>query len=160
LGRLSQRIGRRWTTILAATLLLPIVPFWAFASSPFVLAGAAFLLQICVQGAWSVIPAHLNELSPRSMRATFPGFVYQLGNLLASYNGTLQSVISDHMGGNCSWALAGVASTVAIVIIILMLLGREARHVHMGAPPSDHGFTMCHTPCTPSPFASPGESRE
>ena len=126
---------RRLTTILAATLLLPIVPFWAFASSPFVLAGAAFLLQICVQGAWSVIPAHLNELSPRSTRATFPGFVYQLGNLLASYNATLQSSIGDHMGGNYSWALASVASTVAVVIIILMLIGREGRHIRMGVPP-------------------------
>ena len=133
-GALSQHIGRRRTIILAALLFLPIVPFWAFGDSPYVLAGAAFLLQVCVQGAWGVIPAHLNELSPPTIRATFPGFVYQLGNLFASYNATLQSQIGDQMGGNYSWALAGVGITVAVAIIILIAFGREARDVHMGAP--------------------------
>jgi SHS family lactate transporter-like MFS transporter len=133
-GALSQRIGRRRTIILAVLLLIPIVPFWAFGTTPVILAAAAFLLQICVQGAWGVIPAHLNELSPPTIRATFPGFVYQLGNLFASYNATLQSQIGDRMDGNYSWALAGVAVTVAIVIAILMVVGREARDVHMGAP--------------------------
>ncbi len=43
-------------------------------------------MQISVQGAWGVIPVHLNEISPDEIRATFPGLVYQLGNLLASVN--------------------------------------------------------------------------
>ena len=90
-------------------------------------------MQFLVQGAWGVIPVHLNELSPAAIRGTFPGFVYQLGNFLASYNATLQSKIGDAMGKNYSWALAGVAASAAIAIAILMLVGREARDVQMGA---------------------------
>jgi SHS family lactate transporter-like MFS transporter len=85
-----------------------------------------------VQGAWGVIPAHLNELSPPSIRATFPGVVYQLGNLLASYNATLQASIGESMDHNYSWALAGVAGTVAVVIAVLVGFGVEAHDVKMG----------------------------
>ena len=63
-GALSQHIGRRITIVMAALLSLPVLPFWAFGSTALTLAIAAFLMQICVQGAWGVIPAHLNELSP------------------------------------------------------------------------------------------------
>jgi SHS family lactate transporter-like MFS transporter len=85
-----------------------------------------------VQGAWGVIPAHLNELSPASIRATFPGVVYQLGNLLASYNATLQAGIGERMSHNYSWALAGVAGVVALMISVLVGFGAEARDVAMG----------------------------
>jgi SHS family lactate transporter-like MFS transporter len=132
-GALSQRIGRRTAIVIACVLSLPVLPFWAFGTTPLVIGIGAFLMQICVQGAWGVIPAHLNELSPPSIRATFPGFVYQLGNLLASYNTTLQAGIGEQMGHNYSWALAGVAGSVAIVIALLVGFGREARGVQMGA---------------------------
>ncbi len=69
-------------------------------------------MQVCVQGAWGVIPAHLNELSPPDIRATFPGLTYQIGNFLASYNATIQSGLADRMGDNLGWALAGVAGIV------------------------------------------------
>jgi MFS transporter, SHS family, lactate transporter len=130
-GALSQRIGRRTTIVLAALLSLPVLPFWAFGTTALTLGIGAFLMQICVQGAWGVIPAHLNELSPPSIRATFPGVVYQLGNLLASYNATLQAGIggAEH---NYSWALAGVAGVVAVVIAVLVGFGVEARDVTMG----------------------------
>jgi MFS transporter, SHS family, lactate transporter len=131
-GALSQRIGRRATIVLAALLALPVIPFWAFGTTPLVLGIGAFLMQVCVQGAWGVIPAHLNELSPPSIRATFPGFVYQLGNLLASYNATLQAGIGAHMGNNYSWALARVAGIVAVVIAVVVGFGFEARDVPMG----------------------------
>jgi SHS family lactate transporter-like MFS transporter len=131
-GMLSQRIGRRVTIVLAALLSLPVIPFWAFGSTALTLGIAAFLMQICVQGAWGVIPAHLNELSPPSIRATFPGVVYQLGNLLASYNATLQAGIGASMDHNYSWALAGVAGVVAVVIAVLVGFGVEAHSVHMG----------------------------
>ena len=131
-GALSQHIGRRVTIVMAALLSLPVLPFWAFGSTALTLGIAAFLMQICVQGAWGVIPAHLNELSPPSIRATFPGVVYQLGNLLASYNATLQAAIGERMGHDYSWALAGVAGVVAVVIAILVGFGTEARHVRMG----------------------------
>ena len=131
-GALSQRIGRRATIVLAALLSLPVLPFWAFGSTALTLGIGAFLMQICVQGAWGVIPAHLNELSPPSIRATFPGVVYQLGNLLASYNATLQAGIGASMDHNYSWALAGVVGVVAVVIAVLVGFGVEAHDVKMG----------------------------
>ncbi|HSZ89004.1 MAG TPA: MFS transporter [Acetobacteraceae bacterium] len=135
-GMLSQAIGRRVTIVLAALLALPVIPFWAFGTTALTLGIGAFLMQICVQGAWGVIPAHLNELSPPSIRATFPGVVYQLGNLLASYNATLQAGIGASMDHNYSWALAGVAGVVAVVIAVLVGFGMEAHGVHMGESPA------------------------
>ena len=85
-GPLSERIGRRRAIVLAALLALPIIPLWAFSPTPLLLAAGAFLIQIAVQGAWAVVPAHLNELSPPGARGTFPGFAYQLGNLFAAVN--------------------------------------------------------------------------
>jgi MFS transporter, SHS family, lactate transporter len=130
-GTLSQKLGRRRAIMLAAMLSLPVIPLWAFSETPVPLAIGALLMQICVQGAWGVIPAHLNELSPPTIRATFPGFVYQLGNLLASSNATLQAGIGESMGNNYSWALAGVAGTVAVLITVLIAFGPEARDVKM-----------------------------
>ena len=117
----------------AALLALPVIPLWAFSAAPFWIGLGAFLLQICVQGAWGVIPAHLNELSPSDIRGTFPGLVYQLGNCLAAANATIQSGLADRFfGGNLSWPLAGVAGIVAVVIAVLVGFGREARDVRMG----------------------------
>jgi len=106
-----------------------VIPLWAFSSGPVMLAIGAFLMQFTVQGAWGVIPVHLNELSPDAARGTFPGFVYQLGNLLASVNATLQASIAEHFGGNYGLALAIVAGTVAIVIAGLTAAGTEAKGV-------------------------------
>ena len=92
------------------------------------------MMQIAVQGAWGVIPAHLNELSPAEIRGTFPGTVYQLGNLFAAANATIQASIASSLGGNYAWPLAGVCAIVAVVIAMLVGFGREARHVHMGGP--------------------------
>lgn len=131
-GTLSQRIGRRLAIVIAALLSLPVLPLWAFGATPLALGLGAFLMQVCVQGAWGVIPAHLNEISPPEIRGTFPGVVYQLGNLLASANATIQSVIADRMGHNYSYALAGVAGVVAVAIALLIGFGGEARHRTMG----------------------------
>jgi SHS family lactate transporter-like MFS transporter len=79
-----------------------------------------------------VIPVHLNELSPDDARGTFPGFVYQLGNLIASVNATLQAWIAVHNGNDYAIALAVIAGTVAVVIAILTALGTEARGVVFG----------------------------
>jgi SHS family lactate transporter-like MFS transporter len=128
-GSLSERWGRRRCIIIASLLSLPVIPLWAFSSSLVMLSVGAFLMQFMVQGAWGVIPVHLNELSPDTARGTFPGFVYQLGNLLASVNATLQAWIATHYGGNYGIALAAVAGTVAIVICVLTALGTEARGV-------------------------------
>jgi MFS transporter, SHS family, lactate transporter len=126
-GTLSERIGRRRAIIIAAVLALPLLPLWAFSSSVAMLAIGAFLMQVAVQGAWGVIPAYLNEMSPPSIRATFPGLVYQLGNLLASSNAVLQARLAAANGNNYGEAMAWVAGTVAIVIALLMLFGTERR---------------------------------
>jgi SHS family lactate transporter-like MFS transporter len=128
-GTLSERFGRRRCIVIAALLTLPVIPLWAFSSGPVMLAIGAFLMQFTVQGAWGVIPVHLNELSPDNARGTFPGFVYQLGNLLASVNATLQTGLAEHFGGNYGLALAIVAGTVAIVIAGLTAAGTEAKGV-------------------------------
>jgi SHS family lactate transporter-like MFS transporter len=126
-GSLSERIGRRRMIVISALLSLPILPLWAFSDSPVLLALGAFLMQITVQGAWGVIPVHLNELSPDEARGTFPGFVYQLGNLLASANATIQAAIATHFGGNYGLGLALVAGSVAVIIAVLTSLGVEAK---------------------------------
>src|SRR5271154_1855507 len=131
-GSLSERFGRWRIIIIAAVLSLVVLPLWAFAASAVWLAIGAFLMQVMVQGAWGVIPVHLNELSPDNARGTFPGFVSQLRNLIASVNATLQAGIAVRYGGNYALALAVVAGTVAVVIVILTALGTEAKGVAFG----------------------------
>jgi SHS family lactate transporter-like MFS transporter len=135
-GIFSQAFGRRRTLIFAALLSIPIVPFWGFSNSVVVLAAAGFAMQFMVQGCWGVIPAHLNELSPPNARGTFPGFVYQLGNFLASTNATIQGVLAAVFGGNFSYGLAGVAVASAVAIVIFALIGTEARDADLAATPS------------------------
>ena len=129
IGALSQRIGRRRAILVAALLTLPVIPVWAYGARPVTLAVGAFLMQFAVQGAWGVVPAHLNELSPEDMRGTFPGFTYQIGNLLASANATLQAGIAEANGGNYAFALATVAAIVAVTLAVLVLFGIEAHSV-------------------------------
>jgi len=126
-GSLSQWLGRRRTIVLSALLAIPVSYLWAFSETATMLAVGAFLMQFFVQGAWGVIPAHLNELSPADARGTFPGTVYQLGNFIASYNAVLQTKIAMGNGENYSIALAAVAVAAAAVIVLLTLAGPEAR---------------------------------
>jgi SHS family lactate transporter-like MFS transporter len=133
-GWLSEKIGRRRAMMTAALIALPALPFWAFGTTPLILATGAFLVQISVQGAWGVIPVHLNEISPPEVRATFPGFVYQLGNLFAAINLNLQVAIAEAHGNDYGMAMAIVVATVAIVIFMLVAFGPE-RH---GVPMSSH----------------------
>jgi SHS family lactate transporter-like MFS transporter len=132
-GALSQRIGRRRAVVIAALLSLPVLPLWAFANDPLWIGVGAFLMQLCVQGAWGVIPAHLNEISPAELRATFPGVTYQLGNLLAAGNATMQSSLADTLfHGNLAWPLALTVGIVAVSIALLIGFGEEARGARMG----------------------------
>jgi MFS transporter, SHS family, lactate transporter len=119
-GTWSEKIGRRRAIVLAALLSIPIIPLWAHSHTVPMLALGGFLMQFMVQGAWGVIPAHLNELSPPAVRGTFPGFAYQLGNLLSSRNGVLQAKIAEQRYGGVfapvlGWTVLLVASLVAIV---------------------------------------------
>ena len=130
-GSLSQRLGRRRTIITAALLALPVTALWAFSASAVMLGIGAFVMQFFVQGAWGVVPAQLNELSPPGARGTFPGTVYQLGNLIASSNAILQTTIAANSGGNYAIALASVAVCAALAISLTVWLGPEAQNVAM-----------------------------
>jgi SHS family lactate transporter-like MFS transporter len=129
---LSQSFGRRKTVIMVALLALPVIYFWAYAPTAITLAAGAFLMQVCVQGCWGVVPVHLNELSPPGVRGTFAGTVYQLGNLIASVNAVYQGEFAESQGGNYSIALAVVACFAALLIATMMFLGPEAKDADMG----------------------------
>jgi SHS family lactate transporter-like MFS transporter len=128
-GTLSEKIGRRRAIVLAALLALPIIPLWAFSTTPLMLGLGAFLIQIAVQGAWGVVPAHLNELSPPQARGTFPGFAYQIGNLIAAGNATLQAGIAESHGNDYGFALAAVCATVAVLLALITWFGPEQKGV-------------------------------
>ncbi len=123
-GLLSHQLGRRRTIIAAALLSAPVIPLWAFSQTAAMLAIGAFLMQFCVQGAWSMVPAWLNDLSPVAIRAMFPGVVYQLGNLVSSRNTVFQAELAESTG-NYGYALAVVASITVAVLVIWTALGPE-----------------------------------
>ena len=127
-GSWSERVGRRKAIVIAAVLTIPMIPLWAYSHTAPMIALGSFLMQFMVQGAWGVIPAHLNELSPPAVRGTFPGLAYQLGNLLASRNSVIQAKITEHyFGGNYAPVLAGTALLVAALVAIVTISGREAK---------------------------------
>jgi len=128
-GSLSEKIGRKKTMIIASCLALPVLPLWAFSSGSWAIGCGAFLMQFMVQGAWGVVPTYLTELVPANARAVLPGFVYQLGNLIASVNATLQAKIAEAHGNNYGLAMAIVAGTVAILICLFVAFGRETQGV-------------------------------
>ena len=113
-------------------LALPVIPLWAGSSTPLLLGLGAFLIQVVVQGAWGVVPVHLNELSPDAARGTFPGFAYQLGNLIASGNAVVQAGIAESKGNDYGFALGATAAGVALLIVGLSLFGPEAKGVRFG----------------------------
>jgi MFS transporter, SHS family, lactate transporter len=127
-GTWSERIGRRKAIVGAALLAIPVIPLWAYAHSVAMFAIGGFLMQFMVQGAWGVIPAHLNELSPASVRGTFPGFAYQLGNLLSSRNAVIQAkLVERHFGGRYPPVLAGTVLVIASLVAIVTWSGKERR---------------------------------
>lgn len=141
-GTLSEKIGRKKAIIIAALLALPVIPLWAFSGGSLALGIGAFLMQFMVQGAWGVIPTYLNELVPANTRAVLPGFVYQLGNLIASVNATLQATIAEHHGQNYGLAMAIIAGTVAIVIALLVFFGRDTRGASLSGNNSGTGLVI------------------
>jgi SHS family lactate transporter-like MFS transporter len=108
-------------------LALPLIPLWAYSHTAVMLALGGFLMQFMVQGAWGIVPAHLNELSPPAVRAILPGFAYQLGNLAMSKMGPFQAGIAERHGGDYAYILAWTLAVVAVALIIVTLLGPEAR---------------------------------
>jgi SHS family lactate transporter-like MFS transporter len=129
-GPLSSRFGRRYTIAFCAALGLPIVPLFAYSHAAGLLCLGSFLMQVVVQGAWGVIPAHLSELSPDTIRGFYPGVTYQLGNLLAAFNLPIQEALAARHG--YPFALAATIVPVLIAVIVLSLLGKEARGIEFG----------------------------
>jgi SHS family lactate transporter-like MFS transporter len=127
-GHLSERIGRRFSMVGALGVCLVVMPFWAFGGRLAILAAAAFLMQMGVQGAWGIIPAHLNEVSPDQTRGLVPGLAYQLGILFASPVNTIEYGLRDRVG--YGWALAAFETATILVLATLLLLGSEQKGKH------------------------------
>ncbi len=121
-GTLSERFGRRRTIILASLLAIPMVPLWSWSHTAVLLALGGFLMQFMVQGAWGIIPAHLNELSPPSVRAIVPGFAYQLGNLLSSRNAVFQAGLATSMFAGALQPVLGYTVVIVAVAVCLLTL--------------------------------------
>ena len=133
-GTLSQRFSRRYTVVFCALLGLPIVPLFAYSRTAAMLCLGSFLMQVCVQGAWGVIPAHLTELSPDAIRGLYPGVTYQLGNLLAAFNLPIQERLAESHG--YPFALAATIVPVLIAVTFLTLIGKDATGIRFGTAES------------------------
>jgi SHS family lactate transporter-like MFS transporter len=131
-GTWSERIGRRRAIVIAALLTIPVIPLWAYSHTVPMLALGGFLMQFMVQGAWGVVPVHLNELSPAGVRGSFPGVVYQLGNFAAAYAAQQQAWLAERFrrvdgSPNYGATMATVECIVFVAIIFLAAIGREER---------------------------------
>jgi len=129
-GYLSQHWGRRRVIILSPTFGMLLIPLWIFAPSTALLVVGGFLIQFMVQGAWGVVPVHLNELSPPDFRGTFPGLAYQLGNFAAAYAAQQQAWLATNFFGtnenpNYALTMALVQCFVFLAIILLAAIGPE-----------------------------------
>ena len=131
-GFFSQRWGRRRCIILCAVGGILLIPTWVLVPGTAILLVGGFLMQFMVQGAWGVVPVHLNELSPAAFRGTFPGLAYQLGNFAAAYAAQQQAWLAEHFrtasgGPNYALTMAVVELCVFLTIIFLAAIGREER---------------------------------
>ena len=122
-GYVSEKFGRRHTILMALVLALVVIPAWAFGGSLATLALGAFVMQMGVQGAWGVIPAHLNELSPDATRGLMPGFAYQLGILFAAATNNIEFALRDWLG--YAWALAAFEIATILLLAAVVTLGSE-----------------------------------
>jgi SHS family lactate transporter-like MFS transporter len=132
IGHLSQKLGRRRSIILAAIAGIILIPVWVFSPGYTLLLIGGFAMQFMVQGAWGIVPVHLNELSPAEVRGTFPGFAYQLGNLLAANTAVAEARLADHFrnaNGHPDYAkaLAVFSFVMFAALIVLAAIGREER---------------------------------
>ena len=139
-GHISQKFGRRKGMVAALSLSLVVIPLWAFSPTLGMLTVGAFLMQAGVQGAWGVIPVHLNEMSADVARGLMPGLAYQIGNLLGSPTNLLQYALRDRFG--YQWAIAGFEIVTIVSLALLLWAGTEAHSrsfVRAGAPDGANG---------------------
>lgn len=137
-GHLSEKLGRRNSIMVALFLCLLAMHAWAFGSGMFAIAGGAFFMQAGVQGAFGVVPAHINELSPDAIRSLFPGFVYQLGVLVASPAVAVEYSLRSRFG--YSWALTTFELGVIFALFLIFIFG-----------PEKHGRSFNRVPSAPEP---------
>src|SRR5438046_445553 len=131
-GHLSQKWGRRRSIILTAVFGMILIPLWVFPSSFALIVTGGFAITFMLQGAWGIVPVHLNELSPNAARGTFPGFAYQLGNLFAGNQAVVEARVAGHFddpSGHPDFAKALALFTLVIflVLIFLAVIGLEER---------------------------------
>jgi SHS family lactate transporter-like MFS transporter len=124
-GHYSDRLGRRVAILLSLVICLLSIPLWAFGTTVVMLAIGSFVMQFGVQGAFGVIPAHLNELSPNSVRSLFPGVVYQLGVLFSAPAVSIEFGLHKHVG--YPWALTIFEICVIFVLFLIFGFGPERR---------------------------------
>jgi SHS family lactate transporter-like MFS transporter len=130
MGHYSDRKGRRRAIITAFALGVLVIPLWAYAPNIALLVLGAFLIQFMVQGAWGVIPAHLAELSPNSVRALLPGFAYQMGGVIASSVVYIEALYASHTSYATAMALTAV--TVFVLASVMALVGKEKHGEQFG----------------------------
>jgi SHS family lactate transporter-like MFS transporter len=140
-GHLSDRIGRRWAMVLALLLGVLVIPMWASRSIAALWAGG-FLIQFMVQGAWGVIPAHISELSPDSVRGFLPGFAYQCGVLIAGTAPFIQAYVTKHLRWSYSRTMATTALIAFLLAAMVAWIGKERHGEEFGAAssPPRRGF--------------------
>jgi len=127
-GTWSEKIGRRRAITIAVLLSIPLIPLWVYSRTLPLLALGGFLMKFMVQGAWGVIPAHLNELSPPTVRGTLPGFAYQVGNFFSSRNAVIQARLAENRyGGSFQPVLAWTVLLMASLVAGVTWSGREKR---------------------------------
>jgi SHS family lactate transporter-like MFS transporter len=124
-GHISEKFGRRKAVIGSLTLCAIVIPFWAFGHTLLILAWAAFFMQVGVQGAWGVVPVHLNELSPDAVRSLFPGLVYQLGVLFGAPTNTIEYALRDRVG--YQWALTSFEACTVVALVLIFAFGPERK---------------------------------
>ncbi|HEY7290656.1 MAG TPA: MFS transporter [Vicinamibacterales bacterium] len=137
-GFYSDKAGRRRSMLIAIVCSLVVVPFWIAGHSPIRILFGVFLMQFFVQGAWGVIPAHINELSPNHLRGFFPGFAYQLGVLCASSIPTLEAKLGESF--SYTQAMGGLMTAVFIIAFVVTVMGPEARGVSFRRGPQEEGL--------------------
>jgi len=126
-GYYSDRTGRRRAMMTAMVFGLVMVPFWIAGHSAWRILVGVFLMQFFVQGAWGIVPAHVNELSPNHLRGFFPGFAYQLGVMFAASIPYVEAALGERF--TYTQAMGGLVSVVFIVGFVVVLLGPEAKGV-------------------------------
>jgi SHS family lactate transporter-like MFS transporter len=125
MGAASERFGRRAVVVVCSLLGLPLLPLFAASSALGLVCLGSFLMQLVVQGAWGVIPAHLTELSPAEIRGFYPGVTYQLGNCLAAFNLPIQERLAD--SHSYTFAICATMIPVFVAVAVLAAFGKEAR---------------------------------